>query len=84
MPCGMEEYFAAGDRLDLMEAGLDDLPYGLGVVLAARVPALPMGFTWALRLCQDVAAICLLRSGAGPTSVIVDGQVGIELGPCRP
>merc|ERR1711920_720304 len=86
LPRGMEEYFVlpAVDSTFLLEAGLVDLPFGPGVMLAARVLVLPMGFTWALHLCQDVAATGLLRSGVDPSSVVVDGQVGIALGPSRP
>ncbi|CAK0859145.1 unnamed protein product, partial [Prorocentrum cordatum] len=62
LPSGMEEYFSlpAIDSTFLLEAGLDDLPFG-----------------------PDVAAACLLRSGVDPSSIVVDGQVGIALGPSR-
>ena len=86
LPNGMEEYFSlpAIDSTLLLEAGLEELPFGPGVMVAARVRVLPMGFTWALHLCQDVAGACLLRSGVDPSNIIVDGQAGVALGPSRP
>ena len=45
LPSGMEEYFSlpAIDSTFLLEAGLADLPFGPGVMVAARVLVLPMG-----------------------------------------
>ncbi|CAK0845134.1 unnamed protein product, partial [Prorocentrum cordatum] len=61
-------------------------PYGVALdgvegesLLLPQVVALPMGFSWALHLCQTVLEASLGRAGFPQSDLILDGRCGCQL-----
>ncbi|CAK0866361.1 unnamed protein product [Prorocentrum cordatum] len=81
VPDGMEEYFTLPPIPAKYLA-----PHGITVagvdgesLLLPQVVVLPMGFSWALHLCQAVLQTSLGRAGFSPSDLILDGQCGCQL-----
>lgn len=81
LPEGMEEHFSlpAIDSSFLTGLGIDGLPAGPGVGLLPCVCVLPMGFTWALHLCQESLQHALRATGFSLSDQVLDGTPGVTL-----
>ncbi|CAK0816696.1 unnamed protein product [Prorocentrum cordatum] len=81
VPEGMEEYFTLPPIAAKYSA-----PPGITVagvtgedLVLPQVAVLPMGFSWALHLCQTVPQTSLCRAGFSPEDLVLDGHCGCQL-----
>jgi hypothetical protein len=59
-----------------LNGGVSDLPAGAGQPITPRLRVLPMGFSWALHLCQGAHRRGISLGGFPASSLIEDGQPG--------
>ncbi|CAK0803518.1 unnamed protein product, partial [Prorocentrum cordatum] len=81
VPEGMEEYFTLPPipAKYLASHGIAAAEVEGESLLLPQVVVLPMGFSWALHLCQAVLQTSLGRAGFSPGDLILDGHCGCQL-----
>jgi len=79
LPEGMETMFRlpSVQARTLQEAGLIDLDFDPSAMVSPHVLVLPMGFSWALHLCQFAARAVLAADGHDKAMTAMDGQAGV-------